>query len=210
MIKLRTYHSQVTNKILFIELVCMGSVKVATVEPMNVFRVAVMKNAVKVILVHNHPSGELTPSKDDKNLTDRLIQVGKILGVEVIEHLIITLKSFLSFADIRLLEKLAESTEYVPTYVLVKRIKKEEKKIREAAVKVAIEKGIKKGIEEGIEIGKVKGKKEGIEEGEERGKKKGEKNKAIEMAKTSIKEGLSTELISRLTGLSKAQITKSN
>jgi len=45
------------NKILFIELVCMGSVKAATVEPMNVFRVAVMKNAVKVILVHNHPSG---------------------------------------------------------------------------------------------------------------------------------------------------------
>jgi len=97
----------VASKILFIELVCMGSVKAATVEPMNVFRVSVMKNAVKVILVHNHPSGDLTPSKDDKGLTDRLIQVGKILGIEVTNHLIITPKSFLSFADVKLMESLA-------------------------------------------------------------------------------------------------------
>jgi len=47
----------VANKILFIELVCMGSVKATTVEPMNVYRFAVVKNAVKVVLAHNHPSG---------------------------------------------------------------------------------------------------------------------------------------------------------
>ncbi len=78
------------------------------------------------------------------NLHIKLIQVGIILGIEVIEHLVITLNSDLSFVDTGLLKKLAESTGYVPTYALVKRIKKEEKKIREAAVKVAKEKGIKR------------------------------------------------------------------
>ena len=65
------------NKALFIELVSIGSVKTTVIEPMNVFRVAILKNAVKVILVHNHPSGELTPSEDDKDVTDRLIQVAR-------------------------------------------------------------------------------------------------------------------------------------
>ena len=102
------------SKILFIELVSLGSVKATTVEPMNVFRVSVLKGAVKVILVHNHPSGELTPSDSDKSLTDRLIQVGKILAIKVIDHLIISTESYLSFADIGLMAELEESTEWVP------------------------------------------------------------------------------------------------
>ncbi|HZS80961.1 MAG TPA: JAB domain-containing protein, partial [Herbaspirillum sp.] len=63
--------------ILYIELVSLGSVKSTIVEPMNVYRFAVMKNAVRVIAVHNHPSGNLTPSPHDKDTTDRLIQVGR-------------------------------------------------------------------------------------------------------------------------------------
>ena len=87
----------INNKLLFIELVSMGSMKATVVEPINVFRVAVLKNAVKVILVHNHPSGEVKPSDNDKDLTDRLNQVGRILAIEVIDHLIITTRTFFKF-----------------------------------------------------------------------------------------------------------------
>ena len=94
-------------------LVSLGGAKSATVEPMKVFRVGVMKNAFKIIFVHNHPSGEMKPSVQDKNITDRLIQVGIILDIEVIEHLIITVRSFHSFANIGLLEELKNSTKWL-------------------------------------------------------------------------------------------------
>eukprot|EP01090_Pellita_catalonica_P019836 TRINITY_DN6863_c0_g1_i1.p1 TRINITY_DN6863_c0_g1~~TRINITY_DN6863_c0_g1_i1.p1 ORF type:complete len:130 (-),score=5.73 TRINITY_DN6863_c0_g1_i1:2-391(-) len=66
------------NRILFIELISLGTINATLVEPMEVFSLALQKRAVKIILCHNHPSGELTPSENDKNLTDRLIQVGII------------------------------------------------------------------------------------------------------------------------------------
>nr|VFK59758.1 MAG: RadC-like JAB domain-containing protein [Candidatus Kentron sp. TUN] len=65
------------NCILFIELVVLGGVTSLTVKPMEVFRVAVLKNAVSAILVHNHTAADLTPSEADKDLTDRLIQVAE-------------------------------------------------------------------------------------------------------------------------------------
>jgi DNA repair protein RadC len=139
------------SRMQYIELVSMGSVKATTIEPMNVFRWAVMKGSVKVILAHNHPSGELKPSDADKDITDRLIQVGLILNIQVIDHMIISVKSYLSFADIGLLAELEKSTKWVPQYQLIERIKKEEKKLREQAVKAAEEKGEKK---KAIEIAK--------------------------------------------------------
>ena len=127
----------------YIELVSLGSVNATLVEPMNLFRIAVMKGSVQVILVHNHPSGELKPSEGDKDLTDRLIQVGRILNTIVVEHLIISTESFYSFADSGLLAELELSTKWVPQYELVERIRAEEKKIREEAVRVAKEEGEK-------------------------------------------------------------------
>ncbi len=129
------------NRILYIELVTMGSVKAFVVEPINVFRVAILKNAVKVIMVHNHPSGELKPSEEDKDLTDQLIQVGRIIKVEVIEHLIITPKSFLSFVDVGLFEELEKSMKWMPPYEIIETIRKEEQKIRKEAIQVAKVKG---------------------------------------------------------------------
>ena len=82
------------DRILYIEMVSMGSVKATTVEPINVYRVAVLKGAVKVIMIHNHPSGELKPSEADKDVTDRLIQVGRILDIKLINHLIISTSSY--------------------------------------------------------------------------------------------------------------------
>ena len=124
--------------ILYIELIALGSYKSVDVEPMNVFRVAVMKNASRVILVHNHPSGSLTPSDADKDITDRLIQVGRILNIDLIDHLIITPKSYISFRSTKLMDELEQSLKYVPTYQVVERIRKEENLI--AKEKLAVEK----------------------------------------------------------------------
>lgn len=134
------------NRILYIELVSLGSVNAVTVEPMNVFRVAVLKGAVKAIIVHNHPSGELKPSDSDKDLTDRLIQVGRILNIPIIDHLVISVNSYMSFVDTGLFEQLEESTKWVPAFELIERIKKEEKKIRDQAVQEEKEKTIKKVV----------------------------------------------------------------
>jgi DNA repair protein RadC len=127
-----------TNMILYIELVSLGSASEVVVEPMNVYRVAVLKGAVKVIFIHNHPTGELNPSADDKDVTDRLIQVGRILNIEAIDHLIISTTSYLSFGDTGLFEELKRSTKWVPQYELIARVKAEEKIIREMAVSEAV------------------------------------------------------------------------
>lgn len=81
---------QTNNRILFIELVSMGSVNQTIAEPMEVFSLALQKRAVKIVLVHNHPSGELKPFNNHKELMDRIIQVGLIVNTPVIDHLIIT------------------------------------------------------------------------------------------------------------------------
>jgi len=113
------------NRILFVELISLGSVNKTIAEPMEVFSFALQKRAVKIILCHNHPSGELQPSDADKDISDRLIQVGIIVDTQVIDHLIISDKSYLSFADTGLLDELKKSTKYVPRYVLEQRFKKE-------------------------------------------------------------------------------------
>jgi DNA repair protein RadC len=137
------------NRILFIELISLGSVNKAIAEPMEVFSFALQKRAVKIILCHNHPSGELKPSETDKDISDRLIQVGIIVNTEVIDHLIISNKSYLSFKDIGLLDELKKSTKYVPTYVLEQRIRKEVIEITTRKNNIEIAKKMKrKGIDE--------------------------------------------------------------
>jgi DNA repair protein RadC len=111
------------NRILFIELIGLGSVIATIAEPMDVFSFGLQKRAVKVILVHNHPSGELTPSEADKDTTDNLIQAGRIVNCQVADHLIITERSYLSFRESGLLEILQESLKYVPAYEMEQRMK---------------------------------------------------------------------------------------
>jgi DNA repair protein RadC len=100
------------NQILNIELISLGSSNKTIVEPTEVFSLALQKGVAKIILVHNHPSGGLTPSDEDLDLTDRLIQVGKIVNCPVLDHLIITVEDYTSFADTGLLAKLEQSTKY--------------------------------------------------------------------------------------------------
>lgn len=126
--------------ILYIELIALGSVREVPVEPMNIYRVAVMKNAVRVIAVHNHPSGRLVPSKNDLDITDRLIQVGRILNIELLDHLVISTENYESFRGMGLMDELEKSLKYVPTYQVIEQIRKEEKKIAREKVKSANDK----------------------------------------------------------------------
>ncbi len=128
------------NFISYIELISLGTVTDTLVEPMHVFRVAVQKGAVRVILVHNHPSGKMKASANDEDVTDRLIQVGRIIKIDVMDHLIISPTSYISFAQMGLMDKLMKSTKYVPTYLLIEQIRKEEKAIQQELLKVEKEK----------------------------------------------------------------------
>jgi len=137
------------NKLLFVELISKGTINKTLVEPMEVFSLALQKRAVQIMLVHNHPSGELKPSEADKDITDRLIQVGIIVDTKVLDHLIISDKSYLSFNDVGLMEQLKESKKWVPQYKEEQRIKKEAKEIgiRTGKLEVA-----KRCLEEGLEL----------------------------------------------------------
>jgi len=111
-------------RILNIECVSMGTINKTLVEPMEVFSIPLQKRAVQMVIVHNHPSGELEPSEADKDITDHMIQVGRIMNVPVVDHLIISEQSFYSFAHSGLLKKLEQSLKYVPAYEIKKRFEK--------------------------------------------------------------------------------------
>ncbi|MEK6536873.1 MAG: DNA repair protein RadC [Actinomycetota bacterium] len=85
------------NVIIHEETVSIGSLNASIVHPREVFRPAITRSAAAVILVHNHPSGDVTPSQEDLNLTARLVEAGRLLGIEVLDHLIIAENRYLSF-----------------------------------------------------------------------------------------------------------------
>jgi DNA repair protein RadC len=87
------------NKILGISTISIGSLNASIVHPREVFKDAILHSAYSVVLAHNHPSGDTEPSEDDLTMTKRLIEAGKILGIEVIDHIIITKTGFFSFKE---------------------------------------------------------------------------------------------------------------
>lgn len=76
-----------------------GSVSASIVHPREVFLPAISLVASSLILAHNHPSDDPTPSKDDVDLTRRMVSAGQILGIEVLDHLVITSQDFLSLKE---------------------------------------------------------------------------------------------------------------
>lgn len=113
------------NKLLYVELISIGTVNRTLIEPMEVFSIALQKRTVKVVMVHNHPSGSTRPSEADKDITDHLLQVGQFLNIPVVEHLIISEKTYYSFGDSGLLFQLSKSEKYIMPYKLKEKIKKE-------------------------------------------------------------------------------------
>ena len=77
------------NRVIDHEVVSVGTINSSLVHPREVFRNAIINKANSVILCHNHPSGDLTPSTEDINITRRLEETGKLLGIKVLDHLII-------------------------------------------------------------------------------------------------------------------------
>jgi len=77
------------NIIQYIELVSLGSSHQSVADPREVFRFATMKGVAAIILCHNHPSGDPTPSLEDVNTTKRLSDAGRILGISVLDHVIL-------------------------------------------------------------------------------------------------------------------------
>ena len=145
-----------------------------------------------------HPSGKLNPSEADEDLTDQLIQACKLMKTPVLDHVIITERSYYSFKESGLLARLELSKKYVLPYELAEQHYQEMK----AAVEESIEEGIGIGKKKGIEVGK----KEGIK----LGKDVGRAEEKLAIAQQMLNQGLSIELIAQGTGLEQAIIEQLN
>ena len=89
----------VKNDLIGVETVSLGSVTASTTTPRDIFKSAVLANAVAIIVCHNHPSGELIPSKNDIEITKQLIAAGELLGIKVLDHLIVSNQGYRSLRD---------------------------------------------------------------------------------------------------------------
>jgi DNA repair protein RadC len=87
------------SQIIRIKLVTIGLLNRTLAHSREIFRPAILESAASIILVHNHPSGSLEPSREDRELTSRTCEAGKLLGIEVLDHLIISQKGFYSFKE---------------------------------------------------------------------------------------------------------------
>lgn len=133
------------SRILSLELVSMGSKQRTVVEPTEILSIPLYKNAAGIMLIHNHPSGRPEPSKDDEEMTDRMIQACRLVNVPVLDHVIIAEHSYYSFKASGLLDRLEASLNYVPPY-----------EIERQAHEDGREEGKEEGRKEGIAIGEGK------------------------------------------------------
>lgn len=87
------------NKVLAIKTVSIGDLTSSIVHPREVFKDAVLASAASIIVAHNHPSGDPTPSGEDVSVTKRLIQAGEILGIDLLDHIVIGDGTFVSLKE---------------------------------------------------------------------------------------------------------------
>lgn len=97
--KLVVLYLDTKNQVLKEEVVSIGSLNSSIVHPREVFKSALMESSASVIISHNHPSGDPTPSKEDIAITEKLIEGGKILGIDVLDHVIIGDGRYVSLKD---------------------------------------------------------------------------------------------------------------
>lgn len=91
------------NNVIKISEISIGSLNSSIVHPREVFAEAVTNSSSAIVLVHNHPSGEAEPSREDRELTSRLVECGRIMGIKVLDHIIIGDGTFFSFKEDELL-----------------------------------------------------------------------------------------------------------
>lgn len=88
-----------SNRVLGISHLFRGGLSSVVVDPKQVFQVALKCNAAAIIVMHNHPSGRAEGSQADQALTDKLKEIGKLLNLRVLDHVVLTSESYYSFAD---------------------------------------------------------------------------------------------------------------
>ena len=89
----------IKNQVTGVFVVSQGTLNASQVHPREVFKRALLQNAAAIIVAHNHPSGITAPSGDDKKITERLIEAGEVIGVNVLDHLILGDDSFYSLRE---------------------------------------------------------------------------------------------------------------
>ncbi|HJU12800.1 MAG TPA: DNA repair protein RadC [Candidatus Binataceae bacterium] len=87
------------NNIVGKEIVSIGTLNSSLIHPRECFRAAIRKSCNAIIVAHNHPSGSIEPSAEDRSVTNRLTQAGTLLGIEVLDHVIVTAHAHFSFRE---------------------------------------------------------------------------------------------------------------
>jgi DNA repair protein RadC len=93
------------HEVIAVETVSVGSLNASIVHPREVFKPAIIESAASIILVHNHPSGDPEPSEEDVGITKRLVQVGELHGIAVLDHVIVARRGIVSFRARQLLSE---------------------------------------------------------------------------------------------------------
>jgi DNA repair protein RadC len=88
------------NGVIGRETLSVGSLNATIVHPRELYRAAIKRSAASIICVHNHPSGDPTPSSEDIQLTQRLVEAGQILGIDLLDHMIIGDRKFVSMKEL--------------------------------------------------------------------------------------------------------------
>ena len=89
----------IRNKIIKDKLLFIGTANYSTVHPRDIFKEAYLNGAISIVVIHNHPSGEVLPSKNDLETTKQLVAVGNLLGIKVMDHIIIGENKYYSFCE---------------------------------------------------------------------------------------------------------------
>ena len=97
--KFYAIHLDAKNKVIGVNMVSQGTQDSSPVHPREVYKPAILNSAASVIFVHAHPSGDSGPSNSDREITGMLKEAGKLMGIEVLDHVIIGNGSYYSFAD---------------------------------------------------------------------------------------------------------------
>jgi len=91
-----TFFLDIKNKEIAREIISIGTLNASLVHPREVFEPAIRNSAAQIIIAHNHPSGDLDPSEEDITITKKLAEAGKLLGIELVDHIIVTKENFIS------------------------------------------------------------------------------------------------------------------
>jgi len=92
------------NRMIRDKIISIGSLNASIVHPRELFRDAITEAAESIVIIHNHPSGDPKPSKEDLEMTERLINIGDLVGIKILDHIIIGNKSYTSFAKMGLIK----------------------------------------------------------------------------------------------------------